>query len=259
MSGVLRYTSREVMPGVYHILDPLGVHLTLVLGGERALLFDTGYGALDLPAYLQTLTNLPLTVLLSHGHHDHALGAWQFEETYLHPDDLPVFEAYTGALERERVLARAGLTTEQERAFREAVVPKPLPLRARPIDLGGLCALPVHAPGHTPGSTALLLKEKNLLLLGDCWNPQTWVFFPEALDVLLYVKTMRSLMELPFETALAPHFDRPLSRAFLKTYTEGLTEEAIEGALPFTVPGHENIPTLAFEPVPGYPLIFRKP
>ena len=29
----------------------------------------------------------------------------------------------------------------------------------------------VHAPGHTPGSAALLLEGRRVLLTGDCWRP----------------------------------------------------------------------------------------
>ena len=47
----------------------------LIAGTESALLLDTGLGLLDLPAVCRSLTPLPVRVLLTHAHGDHALGA----------------------------------------------------------------------------------------------------------------------------------------------------------------------------------------
>ena len=68
------FTAREALPGVWHIQDPLGVCMTLLAGEERSLLIDTGYGLEDVAAFVRTLTDRPLTVLLTHHHHDHAHG-----------------------------------------------------------------------------------------------------------------------------------------------------------------------------------------
>ncbi len=34
----------QLKPNVYHIADPLGVFMTVIVGEEKALLLDTGYG-----------------------------------------------------------------------------------------------------------------------------------------------------------------------------------------------------------------------
>ena len=55
----LSFVSHEVLPGVFHMEDPLGgVHMTLVVGSRKALLMDAGYGALDVLAQVRTLTGL---------------------------------------------------------------------------------------------------------------------------------------------------------------------------------------------------------
>ena len=252
------FQSQEVLPGIHHILDPLGgVYMTLVIGTRRAVLMDTGYGTQDVGAFIRNVTDLPLTVILSHGHHDHALGAMWFEHSYMDAEDLPIFLEYTGRRERERVIARAGMTRAQAQAYREAMINTPLPLAYSPIDLGGLTVQPMKAPGHTPGSAALLIPERKVLLLGDCWNPQTWVFFKEALPVTAYAASFRRLMALPFTHALAPHQGEMIEKPFLMQYAKGLNEKGFASAKPFFVPGHEDIPTLAYEPVPGALLVFK--
>ena len=90
------FIDRELLPGVHHIEDALGVCFTLIVGDERALLVDAGYGVEDVADYVRSLTDLPVTLWLTHGHHDHALGATRFEEVRLHPDDAAVYREYTG-------------------------------------------------------------------------------------------------------------------------------------------------------------------
>ena len=67
------FTSQEVFPGIFHITDAMGVSFTLLTGSERALLIDTGYGLEDAAAYVRSVTSRPVDVLLTNGHHDHAL------------------------------------------------------------------------------------------------------------------------------------------------------------------------------------------
>ena len=93
----MAFISREVLPGVHHIQDCMGVCCTLLVGEERALLVDAGYGLEDVAAYVRTLTSLPVTLWLTHGHHDHALGARWFDAVRPHPADRDVYALYTNA------------------------------------------------------------------------------------------------------------------------------------------------------------------
>ena len=92
----MSFRACEVLPGVWHIADPMGVCCTLLAGRDRALLVDTGYGFEDLAAFVRTLTDRPLSVLLTHGHHDHALGAIHFERALAFPEEAGVLALYTG-------------------------------------------------------------------------------------------------------------------------------------------------------------------
>ena len=67
-------TFTKITEQVYVLTDRAGCCGNLVIGKERALLFDLGIGADDFGAAARTLTDLPLTVILSHGHIDHIGG-----------------------------------------------------------------------------------------------------------------------------------------------------------------------------------------
>ena len=237
----------EVLPGVFHIGDPLGVYMTLLAGTERALLVDAGYGLRDAAAFVRSLTALPLTLLLTHGHHDHALGAIHFERALAFPEEAGVLALYTGEAQRRRVLASAaarGLPVD-EAAFLAAPLPPVdfLPGDALTLPLGGLTAEIYRLPGHTPGSAVVYVPERRLLLSGDDWNPVTWLWFPEALPADAYRENFARLLALPFTAALCAHRPGLFPRAALQTFFDGLTDEALSAARPCGTGAEKGIDT----------------
>ncbi|MFR2691607.1 MAG: MBL fold metallo-hydrolase [Enterocloster bolteae] len=72
--------------------------MNLVVGKEKALVFDTGSGTDDIHGMVRKLTGLPLVVINSHGHFDHIGGNSQFDTVYMHQDDFVILESYTAEL-----------------------------------------------------------------------------------------------------------------------------------------------------------------
>lgn len=258
------YTVREIESGVWQIWDEMGVGMTLLAGSERALLFDAGYGLWDIGAVTRGLTDKPLALVLSHAHHDHALGALRFKETaQMSEADLPSLPAYTASARRRQVLeaARAKNMPPDSWAlqrYMQAPFPKVVPLESDVFDLGGLRARVISLPGHTPGSIGLLCEERGLLLAADSWNPQTWVFFPECSPVAVYRESLRSLIDLRYERVLVSHDPLPRPAAKLREYVRGLSDEALNGAQPWTVGGYEAVHTFRCFPAADSPLIFDR-
>ena len=73
------YTVTQVFPGIWRI-ENSHVFMDLIVGTHHALLWDTGYGYADLNEVIRRITPLPLYVVNSHGHLDHACGNWQFPQ-----------------------------------------------------------------------------------------------------------------------------------------------------------------------------------
>ena len=254
----MAFAARELLPGVFHIEDALGVCFTLLVGGKSALLVDAGYGLEDVRAFVRTLTALPLTLWLTHGHHDHALGARWFERVRLHPDDAEVYRTYTGRPWREHVLAsaRAAGIAVDEAAYLATPMPRGEAVSGETLDLGGLTAEIRSCPGHTPGSVVVRVPERDLLLTGDDWNPTTWLFFPEALPVRRYRENLRGLLALPFERVVCPHRTGVCPRATLEAFAAGLTDEAL-GAAPVVDAGRRmGVDTRELAPSEGQTLVF---
>ena len=193
----MSFKAERALPGVTHIMDAMGVCMTLLEGKDRALLIDAGYGLENVRDYVQTLTDRPVSLILTHGHHDHALGAMHFEQALMHPAEEPVYRTYTADFQRRQVLMQAAEKDlgVDEAVYLRAPVPEPEMITGGELDLGGLTARVIPCLGHTPGSLVVYVPEHRLLLTGDDWNPTTWLFFPEALPVWDYLKNMRALLD----------------------------------------------------------------
>jgi hydroxyacylglutathione hydrolase len=84
------YVVADLGEGAYAIGEPRYGQCNfsyLVVGSQRALLFDTGPGLRDIRKVVATLTALPIVALPSHLHFDHVGNLYRFEDVAL--PDLP--------------------------------------------------------------------------------------------------------------------------------------------------------------------------
>ncbi len=66
------------------------VHCYLLIGSTSALLIDTAYGQGDLRYFVESLTDLPITVVNTHGHTDHSGGNAFWSEVWMgHSGEVP--------------------------------------------------------------------------------------------------------------------------------------------------------------------------
>jgi glyoxylase-like metal-dependent hydrolase (beta-lactamase superfamily II) len=181
----------ETADGVYSIVEPYQLQETishLIVGEDRALLFDTGVGLLSIKAVVERITSLPVIVLNSHTHYDHVGGNWEFstvlaidsdytrtnmkgfENSRISGDFLP--EAFCkGAPEGSDPASFFTKPWKQSRYVQDGEV----------LDLGGRKLEVLHVPGHTPDAVALLDAENRLLFSGDSWyDASLWLFARET-------------------------------------------------------------------------------
>ena len=238
------FTNCRPFPGVTHITDAMGVSFTLVEGDDSALLFDAGYGLENVAEYVRSLTGKPVKLILSHGHHDHILGARWFDRSLMDAEDLEEFQLRIARPQREKVQQQAescGLTVPED--FFTAVIPLPEPLKYQGrigrfetsvFDLGSREVRAVHVPGHTAGSVVLYVPDCRLLLTGDDWNPCTWMWFPCSMPAKEWRDTMKDLVTcLEKETGgeilgiLCSHQAAPREGKELKAFLDYMTDERL--------------------------------
>ena len=137
-----------------YIIEGKGCGNYLLLGEKKALLIDTGYLLDDLRAFVETLTDLPVMVVNTHGHGDHVTGNRFFDECYMSPKAAIDARKYFN----EHVPAEwIGDWTFQPHLVEEGYL----------FDLGGRTVEVIEIPCHSPGDIALLDHGDSLLFTGD--------------------------------------------------------------------------------------------
>lgn len=256
----MSFELKRVCEGVAHIRDAMGVCMTLIEGEKAALLVDTGYGVENVDAFIRTLTDKPLTVLLTHNHHDHAMGSRWFDKTVMFPEDMEEWPVFTGAEKRRVVLGQAlakGLAvTEAEFLAGECCMP--YAIHEGILELGDLTVNVIHCPGHTPGSCVLYIPQRRLLITGDDWNPCTWLFFEAALPVHQYRENVRRLQGIDFTHVLCSHQLECFPRAKFDAFVDNLTDEVLDAAKPVSIGGYEHIATHQANVTDGQILVFDR-
>lgn len=181
---------------IYMIDAPLRVKSYVVLGKEKAMVIDTTNGIGSLMEKVRQITDLPLIVVNTHGHPDHAGGNVEFEEVYLHPADDEVF--------------RQMVTKEFRQADIEAIMQKDAPPMVDALldfkedyipmedgqvfDLGDRTLRVIHTPGHTKGCCCLLDEKTGLLFSGDSVSwAETWLYLDYSTDLKTYKASLEKL------------------------------------------------------------------
>ena len=83
----------RVAAGTFALLEPSHyeeVISYLILGSDRAVLFDTGMGIGDIQAEAQRLTGLPVIVVNSHCHYDHIGDNYRYGEIWAFDNDSEI-------------------------------------------------------------------------------------------------------------------------------------------------------------------------
>jgi len=215
-------TASKVADRVWRIDDHGSDNMYLVEGKSRALLIDTGLGVAKLADFVKTLTGLPVIVVNTHGHPDHAGGNDQFPSVHADPLDFDAIRAVGTKESRQRTLERmaSGAPAADARPA-EAAASRPaaelVPVGdGHVFDLGGRRLEVIEQPGHTPGEIVLLDRANRLLFTGDNDNVLVWLFLPTCRPLEVYLESLRKLKRRDgeFDTILPGH-GTPLPKGFL--------------------------------------------
>ena len=99
------YSVSQVNDHLYALKSPSGEFVYLVTGAREALLIDTCLGVGNLRDQVEALTSLPVTVAITHGHVDHAMGAPEWEGAWMSPLDTDIYRSMCAVAERRGYLA----------------------------------------------------------------------------------------------------------------------------------------------------------
>lgn len=186
------YTVEQIAPNSYRLDEHGFANCYLLVGSERAMLIDTGLGLGRLKDEVEKLTSLPLDVVLTHAHCDHAGGTGWFPQYYVHIADRPLVYRFLSSRFAAHLMKPKGMQLQK------------LPHRSAPVfikdghvfDLGGRKVRAVNVPGHTRGSIALVDEGEKLLFTGDDCNESLWMQLPGCTTLKSWLQGGQTLLDL---------------------------------------------------------------
>ena len=185
-----------------HALDPqtwlieeenedCNVYIYLLAGARQAVLIDAGYGTVPLDKLVSGLTDLPVTVLCTHGHFDHIGGIGCFSRVLMHRADRTLW------------LQEAGPDSPEPEWFDGPLT----------LELGDRTLEVFPVPGHTNGCVAVLDVERRQLFTGDtCCKGAVLLHFDHSASLAAYRDSIRSIVRLRdrFDTTWPSHHEKPV-------------------------------------------------
>ncbi|MBO4339643.1 MAG: MBL fold metallo-hydrolase [Clostridia bacterium] len=192
----------KICDGVFLLDEFGGTNCYLVVGSERALLIDCGTGFADLKGTVESIIDLPLTVIATHGHCDHIGGAGAFPEIYIHKDDTAFINRIQFTVPVRKIFSM-GVGDARRQGVKVSDVKKGeyktkfIPIdESFSLDLGGKQIKIKHTPGHSKGSIAVIDETDKIIFSGDNVCDALWLFLPGGLSVEEWLPSAQWLYEM---------------------------------------------------------------
>jgi glyoxylase-like metal-dependent hydrolase (beta-lactamase superfamily II) len=206
--------------GTYAIYEPNQFEEAisyLVLGEERGIIIDTGTGIGNIRDVVESLTDLPVSVVLTHEHYDHVAGAYRWDDIlmYDNAEALEVLKQGRDNASLQKYVQDDFLWKPLPDAFDPAawIVPSMSPNElvkdGDRIELGKRTLEVIYTPGHSPGSMCLLDAEQRLLFTGDHFFPGPLYAHAPDVNFPQYIESNRKLVDRidEFDRLLSGHND----------------------------------------------------
>lgn len=164
---------KKIDENIYAI-DQEMVRSFVVIGEKQAMVIDAGVERVDFLSYIRQITKLPVILCLSHSDMDHIANIDQFDEVYIHEDEVPYLKNHNIKLNTL--------------------------LEGDVFDLGGRKLEVVHTPGHTPGSICLWDRQHYQLFSGDTVSYGPVYMFGDNRNMNDYVASLKKLNKMIEDT-----------------------------------------------------------
>ena len=219
---------------IYRIYEPKDIYTTVILGNEKALVIDNGHGFGNVRKVIESITDLPLMVVNTHGHLDHAGGNYLFDEVYINFEDIPTYYKYEEEkdlmlISYDKLFKEKGIQMFPDdfdrESFMKTTTKKFLPLENHQIiDLGGRKLEVIKIPGHTVGHVTFLDYETGILFSGDAVSTTLWLYYDNGITLDMYCGYLEDLKKYPIKGFLPTHIDKILPIEILDILQEVIRE-----------------------------------
>lgn len=195
------FTVTCIDKGIFRIWENKnnGVAEYVIVGDDKAMLIDTGYGGNGLFEEVKKITDKPLVTVNSHYHPDHSADNRYFGKVYVNAPDIPVdgqsdFTKMIDTLVKGfppagKVIGRVFPPFDDSEV-------EYIPMNDGDVfDLGGRTVTVYECHGHTRGSVMFTESKTNSLFTNDSCNYGQWLFTNPAITVKEYTEMVGKLRE----------------------------------------------------------------
>ena len=185
---------KQIDQNTWSFEEPI-VRFFLLTGTERALLIDSGMDTHNARELAKELTDLPLSLMITHADRDHIGSNDEFEEFYMSPAEAAHY--YNAEMQKSTFLP-----------VWDGDV----------IDLGGRRLRIIEIPGHTPGSIAILDEKNRRLFSGDTVQDGNIFMFGAQREMRAYRHSLLKLQNLTdsFDEVYPSHGSCPVKPSIIK-------------------------------------------
>lgn len=251
----MEFTNEQLSPTITRIRDGSDVCMYLIQGSNAAALIDTGYGIGSLKEYVETLTDKPYQVYITHGHVDHAAGAAPFSQVYMNLQDMETFQRHCTIEFRKDMLAQHNLVVENDEFLPQRTEPFSPLCDGDVVDLGSVTIRWIHVPGHTPGTMVPLIEQERTVIFGDACGVGVLLALEESLSVETYLHSLQKLKEFEpqYDTILRQHGTCQSTRKVLDDNIQNCIRilNGADDAQPVEIHGVEAFRACACDPKTG--------
>lgn len=195
----VKFETRQIAKDIYAFTAPMKEQIYLIIGSEKALVIDNGMGIGSVRSEIEKYTSLPLIMVDTHGHPDHAGGNYEFDSCYLNFLDLPVYKKMVTKEFRANDIRT--MFKDKGQVFIDALLPyveNLLPMEEGVVfDLGNRKIKGYLVPGHTLGSMVFYDDKSKTLFVGDALTIlDTWLYLDYSTDLVTYYMSLCHLKSL---------------------------------------------------------------
>jgi len=198
---------------------------SLVIGGKRVALIDSGCGISDISKVVDEITDIPVFVVNTHAPNDHIADNHRFKEIWMLDHPL--------SLESQKGLPNS----EMAHLIASGMIWKPLPKdfmkekyivpsfkvthffrNGEVIDLGNRTLEVIHTPGHTPDSCCFLDKKHRLLFTGDMFYTGGIYTYLNGGDIPTFIQSYQKMLTYydEFDRLMPSHNEPYVEKELLK-------------------------------------------
>ncbi len=190
------HSASLISENTWRISEAGMVSCYLAIGTKKALLIDTGCGLGNLKAAVSEITSLPVEVVLTHMHPDHAGGIYHFTDYSVSKDDFDLTYSIFSLPIFSRVMIQGAKIKNPEMPPLFSHSNRHPIENGQIFDLGDRVIQAMAVPGHTKGSMAFIDSFQKLIFTGDDCNPSLWMHLPGCTGLKTWQVGARQILNM---------------------------------------------------------------